>query len=318
MGYLNCDIERERNLEKEEIERKKNENNKEWWLKNYFDISYTRILYNMNPEFGNDQKFVKNIVIDSTSNLSKGKSFLLHLGISKEIKEDINFMKECCEINPFWLYKCNETLKKDKDFVFNLIKDNIEVYFRVDHIYETDKDIIKYILESSENSFLARKIKNKEVFENREILLLALNKNFFFEYKKNTIPKKFIEDKEILLKFISQSCNFFKEFETLYQYDLEFLKECVKVDPFVYKLLSIEMQQNKEIIELTFFSDDKKEFTFKSSIFKWLSEELINILLEDEEFVLKLLNNNYEISKFLPLKYKDRKDIIELCKNIKN
>ena len=243
----------------------------------------------------------KDVVNAAVNSYGQGWSIQYADPCFKKNKEIIlSAIKNCgYDLSDIWNF-IDDSLKNDHEFVLEAIKENCHVLELTDDSMRKDKELV---LIAIKQGCYALQYADESLRKDKEIVLSAIKHSggYNLKFADETLKK----DKEVALAAVKESGS-----------SLEFVDDFLKDDK---EIIITAIENGADLIYA-----DKKYFTDKNLILKSISNKynvgfeekpvyLTNELLEDEDFVKRMLHLNGTMLKFLSDKQRKSKQLVEIA-----
>lgn len=236
-------------------------------------------------------------------------------------------------INDFLI--ASETLRDDKDFVFNIIKRDSFLFEYVSDRLKDDKELVMMTLRKDKNvwNFISDRLKKDKdiilllirkwkvglgdlytkygfnsmldawVYEDKKIVLASIKNN-----RKNIchINDKLLDDKRFMLKLINKYGISLKYASSRLINDKSFIMKVIKGKGYYLEIINDKFRDDRDIVELA-IEDDGYYLKYASSRLK-----------NDKELVIKAITNNTDAINFIGDDLLFDEDVLEIIKNYKD
>lgn len=254
-------------------------------------------------KYKSDKLFVLNLM--KKINITNNKSNILKY-CSKELKDDIDIVKEAVFFDPISFKFASKNLKKNKDLFLEAVKSGLETIKFIDKKLKDDIDVVKEIIKNSpwNIKFLSKKLR-----ENEDMMLFALSrehlnsnpcyvfisdklkndKNFIKKalsvnatYVYEYINEEFKNDEDLCFEALKFNTHLLFDFPQSIQKNKNFIKKAVFYYPMVLEIVDKEVQ-SKELYLLGL-----KAYKAKFSPVLTVIDELFHDNLNEElQLILK-------------------------------
>ena len=302
-----------------DLEEKKENNNKEYKFLNFLEYFFFNIINKENLEnFRNDiiknfNKFLVNAEIHNYNYLVNDRIFTIS---QNQMLKLTDYMKK----RDNFLYQINDILKKGYEtlrFIFNYSNNLIyEGYIKGNFLYINEYFVLIFTLIVSDIQYKFEF--EKELPENLEIIYDYYFFNFFMFYYSNT------EKQKDYVKLFSNILKIAKILKELYLLNGMFKTYCIKEAVILktfekYKIMAFDSSQNTskkfnfdlaELNKIFTQSDDdiNSILQFKLNEHKKIYLNVINELIKKDNLSTIKINQNYRIKDIIKEDYKNRNE----------
>ena len=206
--------------------------------------------------------------------------------IPPELKKDREIVKESLIRNcDAFSYDADPSLKEDRDFALEILKQNGSELFAFGLDLKKDKEVVLTALNSKSSLAFTFFVIDEELQKDRDIVLVGVKR---WGYILSKLDPKFKKDREVVLEAVKQDGKALEFADPILQKDKEIVLEAVKQNSEALLFAHPSLKNDKDIVEETIRKD---LFTYK-----YASKEL----KEDNKFlndVIKKYPQDFE--KFL-------------------
>ena len=218
--------------------------------------------------------------------------------IDEKFKKDKELIAIAIENAPAILEEdVPEEVKKDKDFLFSLIKINKEVVEYIDKKTWEDNDfLLKVLKETGYGLQYATKQQQNDI----ELVVKAIaNDGFALAYASEELKK----DKALVLKAIESYSDPLKYADSSLQNDRAFIKKAIEVNAFAITSVESALKSDRELQKMAVMQN--------TYVLDYLPE-----LKKDKAFMLDMINEDINVVPFIDESLKDDSDIVEAIEHV--